>query len=495
MPNVISVIVEDILLRSSQAPARSSVQLEVNGLPLTMGVDTATSTSLIGEPVYLSHFKHLPLVSTTPLRGCTGHIHLDWNALFPINYVKRVQGDVKGLLRNNYPPVFKEVPGDIKSVEVNVVLKERAIPVLYDPRIITIPLRNAAKKAAYLGNTSGATNLHGILQHKVDAFILAYRNTLHTFTKVTPTEVFPGRKPHIKLSLIHRSMVLKQRVKEAQAKFATSQSSKVTYFSPADLLWVHSVTHRKLKAVPGETQDRPSTDPTPEALHRAPSEMAMAHTPVRPSTASPGVSDLPISLVKLNSLGRPSNNLLWASGLKRVAWPPPLEDQEIVESQPIYSKGPAFSDQFGPAPIQAAQPSYPAHSAPSAQPPQSYKPSKVASPPLLAYQPPPATITLRAEPPIHQEQAPVFTSQPAATKGLGSNMRGDEKWPPATVKAQSAAENEARKALAKGPAFRPRKVKKDYSNFFAQNALNPNYPGYRAPPGTQHYTEEGTSDL
>nr|CAD7418543.1 unnamed protein product [Timema poppensis] len=304
---------------------------------------------------------------------------------------------------------------------------------------------------------------------------------------------------------------------------------------------------------PASPVPEPSTDPTPEALHRAPSEMALAHTPVRPSAASPGVSDPRAASSNSSPRGTPvttrsgrqvikpqcsdfvyvslsREGVVWYKDeltlcvlrvsessslsqtivccrvsessslsqtivccvsrravvcLKRVAWPPPLEDQEIVESQPIYSKGPAFSDPFGPAPVQAA----------TAQPPQSYKPSKVASPPLLAYQPPPATITLRAEPPIHQEQAPVFLSQPAATKGPGSNMRGDEKWPPATVKAQSAAENEARKALAKGPAFRPRKVKKDYSNFFAQNALNPNYPGYRAPPGTQHYTEEGTSDL
>lgn len=49
--------------------------------------------------------------------------------------------------------------------------------------------------------------------------------------------------------------------------------------------------------------------------------------------------------------------------------------------------------------------------------------------------------------------------------------------------------------MLSGPAFRPRKVKKDYSAFFAQNALNSTYPGYRAPPGTQHYVEEGTSNL
>lgn len=74
-------------------------------------------------------------------------------------------------------------------------------------------------------------------------------------------------------------------------------------------------------------------------------------------------------------------------------------------------------------------------------------------------------------------------------------MRGDLKWPPEPYKQQAAAENEARLALAKGPVCRPRRVNKDYTTFFAQNALNSTYPGYRVPPGTQHYIEEGTSNL
>lgn len=96
---------------------------------------------------------------------------------------------------------------------------------------------------------------------------------------------------------------------------------------------------------------------------------------------------------------------------------------------------------------------------------------------------------------MNQEPAPVYQAQPpvASVQG-GARMRGDQKWPPESVKQQSAAENEARVALAKGPAFRPRKVKKDYTSFFAQHALNSTYPGYRAPPGTQHYSE-GTSNL
>nr|CAD7588725.1 unnamed protein product [Timema genevievae] len=154
MRDVITVILEDILLRvknssqhqggvrqiqedipsasvqattscdlyvvnSSQTPARSSVQLEVNGVPLTMEVETVASASLMDDGV--------------------------------------------GLLRNEYSSVFKEVPGDIKGVEINVVLKEEAIPVFYGPHVIPIPLRDAAKKALGEMESSGfiqKTNAH-----------------------------------------------------------------------------------------------------------------------------------------------------------------------------------------------------------------------------------------------------------------------------------------------------------------------------------------------
>jgi hypothetical protein len=42
----------------------------------------------------------------------------------------------------------------------------------------------------------------------------------------------------------------------------------------------------------------------------------------------------------------------------------------------------------------------------------------------------------------------------------GSNMRGDQKWPPEEVKKQSEIDNEHRKALAQGPVFRPKRVAK-----------------------------------
>ncbi|CAH0605434.1 unnamed protein product [Chrysodeixis includens] len=168
--------------------------------------------------------------------------------------------------------------------------------------------------------------------------------------------------------------------------------------------------------------------------------------PYRPGPPSPGIAPQPYR----------QQQSRWAPV------PAPLSPQ-IQGSQPGYSPQPQFS---------------PAYSEPAYQAPQ--KP----------YEPPPSTITLRQQQPVHQKPPPVFASQPATASFQGGiNMRGDQKWPPQSVKEAVAAENEARRQLARGPACRPRKVNKDYSTFFAQHALSHNYPGYRAPPGTQHYDD------
>ncbi|XP_055912895.1 uncharacterized protein LOC129946661 isoform X2 [Eupeodes corollae] len=99
----------------------------------------------------------------------------------------------------------------------------------------------------------------------------------------------------------------------------------------------------------------------------------------------------------------------------------------------------------------------------------------------------PGIITLRKEAPITQQPAPVYTSQPAAASFRGgSNMRGDLKWPPPEYKEQAVVENEERRRIAQGPICRPRRINKDYTQFFAKNALSHHYPSYKTPPGTQH---------
>jgi hypothetical protein len=48
----------------------------------------------------------------------------------------------------------------------------------------------------------------------------------------------------------------------------------------------------------------------------------------------------------------------------------------------------------------------------------------------------------------------------------GANRRGDLRWPPVEYKQQSEMENEARRQLAMGPAFRPKRVNKVVRTFF-----------------------------
>ncbi|VVC96737.1 ATP-dependent RNA helicase ddx46-like isoform X8 [Leptidea sinapis] len=162
---------------------------------------------------------------------------------------------------------------------------------------------------------------------------------------------------------------------------------------------------------------------------------------------------------------------------KKVVWPPAPETNGYHSPQQPTAQSPQYPSQpqYSPQSQQYSQPEY---SEPVYQPPQKQ------------FEPPPSLITLRPQPPIHQTPSPVFSSQPAAASFKGGiNMRGDMKWPPQSVKEAVAAENEARVQLAKGPACRPRKVKKDYSSFFSQHALNHCYTSYRVPPGTQHFDD------
>lgn len=182
------------------------------------------------------------------------------------------------------------------------------------------------------------------------------------------------------------------------------------------------------------------------------------------------------------------------------------QQQKQQQQPPYYQSGPAYTlnqnqyqpqqtyHQQGATPAQqqqqqyqypstTPQPQYQANQSVQPQPQKQYHPEN-----NIYRQPSPGVITLRKELPVSQRPPLIYASEPAAHSfGGGSNMRGDQKWPPEEVKRQSEIENELRRQVALGPATRPRRVNKDYSSFFERHALNSTYPGYRAPPGTQHY--------
>ncbi|KAB0802846.1 hypothetical protein PPYR_05032 [Photinus pyralis] len=190
----------------------------------------------------------------------------------------------------------------------------------------------------------------------------------------------------------------------------------------------------------------------------------------------------------------------------------PVQSPVSSKPQPIFrSASPQYETQAYYQPPAQEYHSYPDHSlqspqyqyspnrqfeATTVQPQQQHHYQQPATLPryhqtIPKVEPPPSTITLRPQAPVSQIPAPVYTSQPAtATLQGGKNLRGDLKWPPPETKAQMEEENRKRIELARGPVCRPRKVARDYRDFFAQHALNSTYPRYKIPPGTQFYVRE-----
>nr|CAD7577840.1 unnamed protein product [Timema californicum] len=186
------------------------------------------------------------------------HIHLGRNAVFSVNYVRQVQGDVVGLLSNTYPSVFKEVPGDIKGVEVNVVLKEGAIPIsLISPRPLTVvQVATETRKDPILSR---------VLTNVLDGWPVA-----------VPNEVIVG-------GLSKQISTSHPRLRDPKAV-------------PVEFSW-EMVEQAMSAPMPTPTADGPTspvpepfTNSTPEVLRQAPSVMAPDHIPVRPAAASPRMS-------------------------------------------------------------------------------------------------------------------------------------------------------------------------------------------------------------
>ncbi|XP_059490691.1 uncharacterized protein LOC132205581 isoform X2 [Neocloeon triangulifer] len=218
--------------------------------------------------------------------------------------------------------------------------------------------------------------------------------------------------------------------------------------------------------------DEPPTVPTPVRLAQA---AAPEQQPFTNSNSTPFRSESP-------------------AGIKRVTWPPPPQESTIVATtfeQPLdfpnlqgdlVAHPPATLLYSPPPPGEPAVPM-------EAPPPASNSTCVFTIPSVAAPSPPPpASITLRQAAPVSQPPPPVVRSQPAVPEAAFSR-RGDTKWPPQAVKVQREAEKAQQAEIAKGPACRPRRQRKDYTSFFEQHRLLPTYSHYRAPPGTQHYPE------
>lgn len=170
---------------------------------------------------------------------------------------------------------------------------------------------------------------------------------------------------------------------------------------------------------------------------------------------------------------------------KRVAWPP-VETSSNNNDEICQSIEAPFLQQKLPARHQVA-----AVSATKVAPPVPPKPANPTINPKDSYGKSPASTviqnysTIKPEPlkrqilvgrPLVNE--PLNQSQPKKQIKYGSSKMGNVIWPPKTNMSQ-----EELGVSSQTGAFRCQT--KDYQDFFNQHQLQPTYPAYRAPPGTQ----------
>ena len=170
------------------------------------------------------------------------------------------------------------------------------------------------------------------LTHKIDAFLFTYRNTPHTVTKISPAELFLGRRPRTPLTLLQPGNVLKMKMKVQQDKRQSDERLKISRFVPGDFVWVRNLEHGKIKWLPGLIESVVSSVSYMVQVNKRVRQVSSSHLRVRSPRAAT-IEDDPTALVQPEIL---------PEGLSPEAIPVPVAPdavpvvpESVVEPPPV----------------------------------------------------------------------------------------------------------------------------------------------------------------
>ncbi len=96
-----------------------------------------------------------------------------------------------------------------------------------------------------------STKVSRTIQHKIDCFLFAYRNTPHTTTGKTPAELFLGFKPRSRLSLIKPHLQSSVEKQQERMKINFDKHRSTRYFTVGQDVLVKTVRQEEIKWIPG----------------------------------------------------------------------------------------------------------------------------------------------------------------------------------------------------------------------------------------------------
>jgi hypothetical protein len=222
-----------------------------------------------------------------------------------------------------------------------------------------------------------------------------------------------------------------------------------------------------------QPQQQQPKSPTPKLIQRPVSIHGFSsfENQVQPQPLSP----LPMIQTNFPQQNQASPSISYGAGNSPRGWfhvaPSKSPSGVAVYQRPFYNQSAAPPAPFEMVPPAPAVVYVQANVAQQISPPQPqyqqpYQNQQQQQQQQYQQQPPFMGTPLRKEAPITQKPAPVYQSQPVATSFQGgANKKGDTKWPPENCKQQSEIDNEARRMIALGPAFRPKRVNRVIRSF------------------------------
>ncbi|KAJ8873519.1 hypothetical protein PR048_024337 [Dryococelus australis] len=109
------------------------------------------------------------------------------------------------------------------------------------------------------GHCQGSTTTTTSLQHRVDNYLFSYRNIPSSTTGATPAELFLGRKPRTRLTVLKPSLNFKIQTNQMNKQLESFPTcAPLRQFAKGDNVWVRTVKGEKLNWVPGQVKDRVS---------------------------------------------------------------------------------------------------------------------------------------------------------------------------------------------------------------------------------------------
>ncbi|KAJ8898291.1 hypothetical protein PR048_003651 [Dryococelus australis] len=146
----------------------------------------------------------------------------------------------------------------VQSSTRKVALEQRSWPARKWQRVhVDFAMTSGRDLLTLLKMSRESTATSTSLQHMVDNYLFSYRNIPSSTTGKTPAELFHGRNPRTRLTVLKPSLNFKMQTKQRDKQLESfSTCAPLRQFAKGDNVWVCTVKGEKLNWVPGQVKDR-----------------------------------------------------------------------------------------------------------------------------------------------------------------------------------------------------------------------------------------------